>query len=156
MFTLESVQWLPRQPDAIFDFYADAFNLELLTPSLLHFRVLTPPPIEMVAGIEIAYRLRLHGFPMSWRSRITRWDPPNSFVDEQISGPYRHWRHLHTFTSDRGGTLARDVVEYSVLGGWLTDRLLVRRDLNRLFSYRQERLAEIFGGDVSTQAQVDV
>ena len=153
MFTLESVQWLPRQPAAIFDFYADAFNLELLTPSLLRFRVLTPPPIKMVAGVEIAYRLRLHGFPMSWRSRITLWDPPNSFVDEQISGPYRYWQHRHTFTSDRGGTLVRDVVEYSVLGGWLTDRLLVRRDLHRIFSYRQERLAEIFGGDVSNQAR---
>ena len=148
MFTLESVQWLPRQPDEIFDFYADAFNLELLTPSLLHFRVLTPAPITMVAGIEIDYRLCLHGFPMSWRSRITQWDPPHSFVDEQISGPYRYWHHLHTFTPDRGGTQVRDVVEYSVLGGWLTDRLLVRRDLNRIFSYRQERLAEIFGGNV--------
>ena len=153
MFTLESVQWLPRQPAAIFDFYADAFNLELLTPSLLQFRVLTLPPIKMVAGVEIAYRLRLHGFPMSWRSRITLWDPPNSFVDEQISGPYRYWQHRHTFTPDRGGTLVRDVVEYSVLGGWLTDRLLVRRDLNRIFSYRQERLAEIFGGGVSNQAR---
>ena len=148
MFTLESVQWLPRQPDEIFDFYADAFNLELLTPSLLRFRVLTPAPIKMAAGIEIDYRLRLHGFPMSWRSRITQWDPPHSFVDEQISGPYLYWHHLHTFTPDRDGTLVRDVVEYSVLGGWLTDRLLVRRDLNRIFSYRQERLAEIFGGNV--------
>ena len=86
--------------------------------------------------------------PCPWRSRITQWDPPHSFVDEQFSGPYRYWHHLHTFTPARDGTLVRDVVEYSVLGGWLTDRLLVRRDLNRIFSYRQERLAEIFGGNV--------
>ena len=143
-FTLESAQWLPRLPEDIFPFYSDAFRLEELTPPLLRFRVVTPPPIEMRAGVEIDYRLRLHGIPMGWRSRITAWEPPNRFVDEQVKGPYRLWVHEHTFTTQDDGTLVKDVVEYDMLGGWLADRLLVRRDLRRIFAYRQERLAEIF------------
>ena len=145
-FTLDTSHRLPRQPEEIFDFYADAFNLEWLTPPWLRFQVVTPPPITMRAGVEIEYRLRLKGLPLSWRSRITAWDPPRRFVDEQIKGPYRLWKHEHTFVADDGGTLVRDQVEYDMLGRWLADRLMVRRDLGRIFAYRQERLAEIFGG----------
>lgn len=144
MFILESSQWLPRPPEEIFPLYSDAFRLEELTPPLLRFRVVTPPPIEMRAGAEIEYRLRLHGIPMAWRSRITAWEPPHRFIDEQIRGPYRRWVHEHTFTPRDGGTLVLDMVEYDMLGGWLADRLLVRRDLRRIFDYRQQRLAEIF------------
>lgn len=144
-FTLRSTQWLPRPPEEIFPFYSDAYRLEELTPPLLRFQVVTPPPIEMRAGVEIDYRLRLHGIPMKWRSRITLWEPPHRFVDEQISGPYRTWIHEHRFIEQDGGTLVDDLVEYDMLAGWLADRLLVRRDLRRIFAYRQERLAEIFG-----------
>ncbi len=145
-FTLDFEHWLPRQPEEVFDFYADAFNLEKLTPPWLRFEVVTPAPITMRAGVEIDYRLRLHGVSLKWRSRITHWDPPHRFVDEQIRGPYRTWVHEHTFTPHEDGTLVRDYVQYDMLGGWLADRLLVRRDLRRIFAYRQQRLAEIFGG----------
>ena len=144
VFTLDNEQWLPGRPEAVFDFYADAFNLEALTPPWLRFRVLTPPPIAMARGVEIDYRLRLHGISLGWRSRITEWEPPYRFVDEQIRGPYRRWVHEHIFAERDGGTLARDIVEYDMPGGWLADRLLVRRDLNRIFAYRRERLAGIF------------
>ena len=144
VFTLDNEQWLPGPPEAVFDFYADAFNLEALTPPWLRFRVLTPPPIAMAQGVEIDYRLRLHGISLGWRSRITAWEPPYRFVDEQIQGPYRRWVHEHIFEARDGGTLARDIVEYDMPGGRLADRLLVRRDLNRIFAYRRERLAGIF------------
>ena len=144
-FRLDTSHWLPRPPEEVFHFYADAFNLERLTPPWLRFQVNTPPPIAMVAGVEIDYRLRLKGVPLSWRSRITAWEPPFRFVDEQVRGPYRRWVHEHTFTPRDGGTLVRDLVEYDMLGGWLVDRLMVRRDLSRIFAYRQERLAELFG-----------
>ena len=144
-FSLNTEHWLPRQPADIFGFYADAFNLERLTPLWLRFEVVTAAPITMRAGIEIDYRLRLHGWSLKWRSRITDWDPPHRFVDEQIRGPYRTWVHEHTFTPQADGTLVRDYVQYDMIGGWLADRLLVRRDLKRIFAYRQERLAEIFG-----------
>ncbi len=144
-FSLDLEHWLPRQPGEVFDFYADAFNLERLTPPWLRFEVVTAEPITMQAGVEIDYRLRLHGLSLRWRSRITDWEPPHRFVDQQIRGPYRTWIHEHTFTPHQGGTLVGDYVRYDMIGGWLADRLLVRRDLRRIFAYRQERLAEIFG-----------
>ena len=144
-FVLTSVQWFPQPRAKIFDFYADAFNLEYITPAWLCFRVLTPSPIVLDVGVEIDYRLRLHGFPMRWRSCITVWKPTDRFVDEQVRGPYLRWYHEHVFTDYIGGTLVRDRVEYAVPGGRLTNFLLVQNDLLRIFTYRQQQLSEVFG-----------
>ncbi len=142
-WTLETEQWLPLPRETVFDFFADASNLEALTPPLLRFRVLTPPPITMEVGAIIDYRLSLHGIPMVWRSEITAWQPPEMFVDEQRRGPYRLWRHRHTFIESGGGTLARDDVEYSVHGGAIVQKLLVAPDLKRIFEYRQRQLRKL-------------
>lgn len=132
-------------PDQVFPFFSDAFNLERLTPPVLHFQVLTPPPIVMKSGTIIDYRLKLWGIPLRWQSKITAWDPPHRFVDEQTKGPYRLWRHEHTFIESEGGTLAHDLVEYSILGGALVNKLFVERDLKRIFEYRKQRLGKLLG-----------
>ena len=137
--------WLPRPRDEVFPFFADAANLDRLTPPWLHFRVVTPPPIRMAVGTKIAYRLRLHGVPIRWESEITEWDPPHGFVDEQRRGPYRLWSHHHLFEEVDGGTVSSDLVRYGVFGGRLVDRLFIRRDLERIFDYRVEQLHGIFG-----------
>jgi len=136
---------LPRPRDEVFPFFADAMNLEEITPPWLRFSILTEPPIEMKVGARIDYRLKLHGIPIRWRTSITAWDPPRSFVDTQIKGPYRRWVHTHTFEEVEGGTLVIDEVDYAVPGWWIVDRLFVRRDVARIFAYRHEVLAERFG-----------
>lgn len=141
---LEAVQWLPRPREEVFAFFSDAFRLEDLTPAFLNFHVLTPRPIEIKAGTLIDYRLRLHGIPVRWRSRISVWEPPHRFVDDQVRGPYRRWHHEHSFEPADGGTLCRDVVDYAVLGGALVDALFVRRSLREIFGYRQAKLRELF------------
>jgi ligand-binding SRPBCC domain-containing protein len=138
-------QRLPGSPSQVFPFFGDAANLERITPPWLRFRVITPRPIEMGAGTLIEYRLRLHGVPLRWLTRIDAWEPPHRFVDRQLRGPYRGWRHEHTFTADGpDGTLMRDRVEYSLpLGplGWLADAVLVRRDLARIFDHRADSVS---------------
>jgi len=140
-----AAQWLPRPRAELVPFFADAANLGRLTPPWLDFRILTPPPIEMRAGALIDYRLKVHGVPLRWRTRIAVWEPPERFVDEQVRGPYRRWVHEHSFVERDGGTLCRDDVRYAVLGGALVDRLLVRRDVERIFAYRRKVLSELFG-----------
>jgi len=135
--------WLPRDRDQVFRFFADAVNLEAITPPWLHFRIVTPPPIVMRKGAVIDYRLRLHGFPISWRTEITCWDPPRRFVDRQIAGPYRLWVHEHTFRDIRGGTRVDDTVEYGVPLGALVQKWFVGPDLESIFAYRKAKLAEI-------------
>ena len=143
-FTLTNELWLPHQPQDVFPFFADAFNLERLTPPSLGFQVLTPPPIEMKVGTLIDYRVRLRGVPMRWQSEITEWEPPHRFVDEQRRGPYRLWIHEHTFTSQDGGTMAKDTVRYAVLGGAIVQRLFVASELKRIFQYRNAALKDHF------------
>jgi len=132
----------PRQQ--VFEFFADAFQLETITPPWLHFSVETPRPIDMCNGTLIDYKLRLHGLPIRWRSRISLLKPPFQFVDEQVKGPYRYWHHLHTFDDAEGGTLIRDLVHYAVPLGFITHPLLVRRDLTRIFGFRREEMCRIF------------
>ena len=144
-FVHESSVWLPWQLDEVFEFFSDASNLEVLTPPWLKFSVVTPRPIEMRPGTLIDYRLRFRGFPLRWRSEITVWDPPHRFADVQVKGPYRQWIHEHSFEEKDGGTLAGDRVQYAVWGGALANWLVVRRDVERIFDYRRETLAAMFG-----------
>jgi ligand-binding SRPBCC domain-containing protein len=131
--------------EVAFEFYGDARNLERITPPWLGFVVTTPEPIEMGPGTLIEYRLRLHRVPVRWRTRIEAWEPPRRFVDAQVKGPYSLWEHTHTFEADGpGATIIRDRVRYSLpFGplGELANRLLVRRDLRRIFDYRREAVA---------------
>lgn len=145
MHVYESDVWVRQPPDLVFPFFSDARNLELLTPPWLRFEVLTSGDIAMAPGTLIDYRLRLHGLPLRWQSEITAFEPPVRFVDEQRRGPYRRWVHTHTFEPSRGGTLARDHVEYAVPGGALTNRLFVRPDLDRIFAFRRRVLQALFG-----------
>jgi ligand-binding SRPBCC domain-containing protein len=133
----------------VFAFFAKAHNLEVLTPEWLRFEVLTPEPLHIVEGALIDYRLRLHGLPLRWRSRIERWEPGRAFVDRQVRGPYRVWHHRHEFEAVPEGTVVRDIVDYALpLGrlGQLAHTLLVERDLGRIFDYRREAVTRVLGG----------
>ena len=141
---LEREILLPGSPGDVFPFFAMAENLDELTPPWLHFRILTELPVEMKTGALIDYKLRIRMLPIRWRSKITAWEPPHRFIDEQVRGPYRSWVHEHTFLEQDEGTLVRDRVEYAVWGGSIINRLLVRPDLDRIFSYRFEKLEELF------------
>src|SRR5687767_6214971 len=135
LYHLRSTLWLPRPLDVVFDFFADARNLERLTPPWLRFQIVTPEPIGMRTGTRIAYRLKIPGAPLRWDGEIVVWEPPHRFVDVQRRGPYRRWAHEHRFEERDGGTLVSDHVRYAVFGGDLVERLFVRRDVQTIFAY---------------------
>jgi ligand-binding SRPBCC domain-containing protein len=146
---LERAQLVPRPRAEVFAFFADAHNLEAITPSFLRFRILTPAPIPMTPGTLIDYRLSLAGIPFGWRTRIEEYVPGERFVDVQLRGPYARWHHLHTFEDAAGGTWVRDRVEYALpLGplGALAHALFVRRALARIFDHRRDEIARRLAG----------
>ncbi len=143
----QSEFWLPAPIEKVFPFFANANNLDLITPGWLRFRVLTPPAVEITEGTLLNYRLWLRGIPISWQSLITLWEPPHGFVDQQQKGPYRMWIHEHRFAEQEGGTLIRDLVHYATPGGALLEpflhHLLVYPDVERIFEYRRAKLLHL-------------
>ena len=144
--TIERAVWVPHPVAMIFAFFAAAENLELMTPPELGFQIRSEIPVAMRPGTLIDYRIRLHGIPMNWRTEITRWDPPNSFEDVQLRGPYAKWVHTHTFVEERGGTKVGDRVIYALPFGPLgaIAHPFVRRQLERIFKYRESVLLREF------------
>jgi hypothetical protein len=145
---LERRQRIDAPADQAFAFFADARNLEAITPRWLHFRVLTPGTVKMRPGALIDYRLRLHGLPLRWRTRIEVWEPPRRFVDRQLRGPYALWEHTHSFEPAGAETVVLgDHVRYALpLGriGDLARTLFVERDLERIFDHRTAAIAQRF------------
>lgn len=147
-YVLQREQWVAAPLNEVFAFFSDASNLETLTPPWLQFRIVTPQPIMMQPGAQIDYRIDWRWFPIRWQTEIVEWSPPWRFVDVQLRGPYKSWHHTHSFMSVDGGTRVEDVVRYSLpLGivGRIAHGVAVKSDVARVFDYRAERIAELFG-----------
>lgn len=145
---LESTTIINKPLETVFDFFSKAENLNELTPPELHFKILTPLPIRMFPGTLIEYRIKLNGIPFNWKTKISAWEPPHCFVDEQIKGPYVRWHHTHTFKAiDAHTTEMTDRVEY-LSPGWILEPLInalfVRKKVEAIFTYREEKLKAIF------------
>jgi ligand-binding SRPBCC domain-containing protein len=137
---------VPRPLDESFQFFADPWNLEAITPTWLRFRIVRAPE-AIVEGSTLCYRLRLFGVPVAWRTEIVDWSPPRAFTDLQRRGPYPLWAHTHRFAEANGGTAITDEVRYRVPGGPVEPLVhaIVRRWLDAVFDYRAERLRELLG-----------
>jgi ligand-binding SRPBCC domain-containing protein len=147
-YKLVHEQLVPRKLEEVFSFFARAENLQTLTPKWLNFRILSVDPQPMREGTRISYALRVHGISLRWTSEIVEWDPPHAFVDVQIRGPYKLWRHTHRFAAQGESTRITDEVQYALpfgILGRIAHRFLVRSDVEKIFAYRQERINALFG-----------
>jgi ligand-binding SRPBCC domain-containing protein len=146
---LHREQMIPVLLPEVFSFFSEARNLDPITPPWLHFQVLDQTDRELKAGTLIHYELAWHGLPVRWTTLIEEWCPPTKFVDVQLKGPYRLWRHTHSFEVCDGGTLVRDTVQYAFPLGMLGDLFagwMVRRDVERIFDYRAKQIPETIEG----------
>ncbi len=148
LYTFRQEQWIKRPLQEVFAFFADARNLEELTPAWLGFKILSMNSDSIAEGTEICYRLHLHRIPIHWRTEIRRWNPPHRFVDVQRSGPYKLWHHTHRFEAHGDETRMIDVVRYVLrfgVLGQIAHTLKVRSDVQQIFDYRRRRIDELFG-----------
>ena len=136
--------------ERVFAFFEDPRNLAEITPPWLNFRILNPDSVQMRKGAEIDYQIRWLGIAMNWKTLITEYDPPLRFVDEQARGPYSYWHHEHTFEETPDGVLIHDCVDYKLPLGMLGDiahAVMVRRQLEGIFDYRESAIRRLLGSD---------
>lgn len=146
-YILERKQIIQRPRDEVFEFFADAGNLERITPPELNFQIITPQPIDIKKGALIDYKLKLRGIPIIWKTEITQWNPPFDFIDSALKSPYKQWIHLHTFEAgEQGETIMKDIVRYRLPFEPLGDLGLfyVKKELKYIFDYRYKVIEEIF------------
>ena len=147
IYTLKREMWIQDSIKNVFSFFQQPENLAKITPPSLGFQILTPQPIVMKEGALITYTVGVLGFRIGWKTLITAYDPPYSFVDEQIQGPYLLWHHRHDFEEVDGGVRMLDTVNYAIafgLFGEVARKLYVTSQLEMIFDYRQKVITQIF------------
>jgi len=148
VYTLHRRQLIRRPRTEVFRFFERPENLERITPSSLGFHILTPSPIPMHPGAVLDYTIYVLGIPVRWTTLIGEYDPPRSFCDIAIRGPYSFWHHTHTFDETAEGTHMTDEVRYALPFGPLgrfVHSFWVSRQLKMVFDYRAQKIAELFG-----------
>lgn len=143
----ETQQYIPLKPIAVFPFFAEAKNLETITPQQLHFKIDSVSTSEIQEGTLIDYTLKIRGLPVHWRTEIVDWHPPHQFVDNQLKGPYALWHHSHRFEALGDGTLMSDRVRFRLpLGflGWSLGIWFVRMEVASIFQFRRKKIRNIF------------
>lgn len=140
-----ATQWVRKPVAETFDFFSRAENLEKITPPNLAFKIVAKSSPVMDSGLLIDYTLRIKNIPIRWQTRIDSWNPPHSFVDTQLRGPYSLWHHTHEFEPLGDGTLMRDVVRYKMHAWPFGDAALpfVKGDIAAIFSYRKKIISKI-------------
>ena len=147
-YILRAEQLVPRPLNEVFNFFSSAENLKELTPAWVHIRILSVAPQPIQQGTLIRYALRWRIFPIRWTTEIVEWNPPHSFVDVQLKGPYKLWRHEHKFIAEGEQTRIKDEVHYALPFGFLgriAHHFKVRKDVETIFQYRKEAVAKKFG-----------
>ncbi|MBS1586143.1 MAG: SRPBCC family protein [Bacteroidetes bacterium] len=147
-YTLHRQQQIPADINTVWDFFATADNLQLITPQDMNFRILAGADGPIRKGQIIKYKVApLFNMPLSWTTEITKVEYLSCFVDEQLHGPYKLWRHRHDFRPNALGVLMTDTVTYvmpfGILGS-LAHATLVKRRLHNIFDYRYRQIEKIF------------
>lgn len=95
-------------------------------------------------GDEVTWRAWHFGLPLRMTSRITQMEAPDFFIDEQVKGPFRWFRHIHEFSQDSRGTTMVDRIDFAApFGplGRLVEKLFLARYLQKLIEERNRHLS---------------
>ncbi len=148
-YVLERTQTIKATLDQTWDFFSSPENLNKLTPNNMGFDIMTPKPIpKMYEGQILEYKVRpILNVPIYWKTEISEVRPKYFFIDNQIRGPYKLWKHKHTFEEIGDKVKMTDHVTYIIpmgLIGSLAHWLYVKQRLADIFDYRFKVVDEIF------------
>lgn len=149
MHVYTAEQFLPITLEEAWSFFSSPKNLSVITPPSLDFRILTDLENEEIyEGMHIDYTVKpLLGIPVRWKTEISNVREKHSFTDLQLTGPYKVWKHTHTFATKEDGVLMTDVIQYELPLGWLgkiVEKIIVRDKIKSIFEYRKNILNKIF------------
>lgn len=146
---LEQEQELPISLDEAWNFFSTPRNLNQITPPNIGFKIVHQPGERMYDGQIIVYKIQVPpGIWVDWVTEIRTVKERKSFIDEQLSGPYRLWHHYHTFEEVEGGVRMRDLVHYALPFGPLGEivhAVFVKNKLREIFEFRKSELQRHFG-----------
>ena len=159
---LKSIQKLPVSLEEAWEFFSNPANLLTITPPFLNLKVTNQVHGDrMYPGQIVTYKVKpLLGIPLFWMTEITHVEHLKLFVDEQRTGPYKIWHHQHHFKAIEGGVEMTDIVHYAIpFGplGSLAHALTVKKQLEKIFTFRYEKVIELFGewpGEYKAQLKV--
>jgi ligand-binding SRPBCC domain-containing protein len=148
LYDLIRTQHLPIPLDQAWQFFTDPYNLLKITPEWLAFRIVSGSGSRLYPGMIISFRVTpVFRLNYLWVTEITQVNAPHFFVDEMRFGPYRFWHHQHRFTANANGVTVEDIIHYAIKGGLvgqLLNRILVRPQLNEIFTFRSRALEALF------------
>jgi ligand-binding SRPBCC domain-containing protein len=150
-YHLEFEQNLPISLAEAWDFFSSPLNLATITPKEMKFKVTSnyTKDTKMYAGMIITYHVSpVFGIKMNWMTEITHVKEHEYFVDEQRFGPYALWHHQHHFTEIPGGVKMHDILDYAIpysVFGQVANRVLVGKEVKKIFAYRTKAIDEMFG-----------
>lgn len=150
-YRLQFEQSMPVTLEQAWDFFSSPLNLAKITPKEMNFKVTSPftADTKMYPGMIITYTITpLYGIKMDWMTEITFVKEHEYFVAEQRFGPYAMWHHEHHFKEIKGGVHMTDILYYAIPYGpvgTLANNLLVGKQVEKIFSYREKAILELFG-----------
>ena len=147
IYTFKQEQFVKSDMETVFEFFSRPENLEKITPHAMSFNIMTPRPIEMKEGSIIDYTVKIFGIPTRWRTIITSYKRNESFVDEQLKGPYSYWHHKHSFESVEGGINIIDEINYVLpLEAFrsIVHALFILPQLKKIFTFRFQIIEDKF------------
>ena len=149
LYQLHSKQALPISQKEAWDFLSSPANLRVITPGHMGFNILSGADRPMFPGQIIQYKVSpFPGYTTKWVTEITHVRDGEYFVDEQRFGPYALWHHKHFLSSIDGGVLMEDIIDYKIpfgVLGQMAHPVLVKKQLKQIFTYREQKLIELFG-----------
>jgi len=137
-------------PTAICFDLARSIDLHTVAPTPLKHRAVAGVTSGLIdLGEEVTWRGFFFGVSQRMTSKIVALDAPRTFTDEMQRGPFKRWRHTHTFEPHNGGTLMRDHVDFASPFGPLGaafDAVFLRKFMTRLLVAQNEYLKEAAEG----------